>query len=459
MENSKRYEVDLVNGNILINMVKFCIPLILTGILQLLYNAADMLVVANFSGDSDAVGAVGSTGSLISLIVNLFMGLSVGTNVLSARNFTSNNAEGMKKVVHTAVLSSLIIGTIIGIFGCFTNDFLLNLMKNPLELSRVYLRIYFIGLPFNMLYNFASAILRGVGDTKRPLIFLSISGVINVFLNLIFVIVCKMSVEGVALATIISQAVSCVLIIVSLMNESNIYKFSFKNLKISKNEFLSMLKIGLPAGIQNSVFSISNVIIQSSVNAFGATVIDGNSSAQSLEGFVYTSMNSVYHASLTFASANYEAKNFKKIISVVTSGLIIVTVIGVVMGGSFFIFGKELLSLYAKTEGQLEVGYIRLHYLCLPYFLCGIMDVMCGVIRGLGYAILPMIVSLVGVCGFRIVWIYTIFRANTSFTDINDLNLLYISYPISWIITFFVHFLCYLYVYKKIAKTKVVDIM
>lgn len=454
-KRQKTFEIDMTSGNIFFKMIKFCIPLILTGILQLIYNAADLIVVSNFSGDPNALGAVGSTSSIINLTVNLFMGLSVGVNVLCARMFANKDDEGMKRSVHTAVLISLIFGVVVGIYGYLMADRLLTMMNNPLELSRTYLKIYFLGLPFNMLYNFAAAILRGVGDTKRPLYFLSIAGIINVLLNLLFVIVFKLSVAGVALATIISQAISAILIMICLIKTKENYHFSFKELKIYKKELLEMIRIGLPAGIQSSIFSISNTLIQSSVNAFGEIAINGNSAAQSLEGFTYTSMNAVYHASLSFTSQNVGAKKYNNITKVTLSSLLIVTIIGVLMGGSIFLFGKKLLTIYIKPEyvEQINVGYIRLHYLTLPYFLCGIMDVMCGVIRGLGYALLPMIVSIIGVCGFRILWILFIFRPMvTDYSNYSFLNNLYISYPISWIATLAIHTLCYFIIKRKIIK-------
>ena len=455
MRKNKVYEMDMCEGNLFAKMIRFSVPLILTGILQLLYNAADLLVVSNFSGDPDALGAVGSTGSLIGLIVNLFMGFSVGTNVLCARMYAAKNEDGMRRVVHTTVLVSLIGGFIIGLLGFIFADNLLKLMSNPIDLAVIYLKIYFIGLPFNMLYNFCAAILRGVGDTKRPLYFLSIAGIINVILNLIFVIVFKMSVAGVALATIISQALSCIFIMVCLIKTKEMYKFSFKYLKISRIECTEMIRIGLPAGIQSSLFSISNVLIQSSVNAFGATVINGNAAAQSLEGFVYTSMTSVYHATLSFTSQNVGARRKDNLNKILVYGLIIVSLIGITMGGTLFLFGKEALSIYTKIPAEIEIGYIRLHYLTLPYFLCGIMDVACGAIRGLGYALVPMIVSIVGICGFRIFWIFAVFRPNTAFTNYNDLNLLYVSYPISWILTFISHLICY-FIFSKKVKERII---
>jgi putative MATE family efflux protein len=339
--NTKRYEVEMINGNIFKNMIRYCIPLMLTGILQLFYNAADLVIVSNFSNDPNALGAVGSTGSLTALIVNLFMGLSVGTNVLSARSYAIKDKDGMSKIVHTSVLISIIIGVVIGIFGFTSAKWLLDIMSNPLPKAVTYIKIYFIGLPFMLLYNFSAAILRGVGDTKRPLYILSISGLANVLLNLFFVIVCKMGVEGVAIATLASQVISSILIISCLLKTKEIYKLTLKELKISKKELFSMLKIGLPAGIQSSLFSISNVLIQSSINKFGEAVMNGNTAANSLDGFVYTSMNSVYHASIAFTSQNVAAKRKENIRKVLFYALFLVFIVGLTTGGEEMTWTEE----------------------------------------------------------------------------------------------------------------------
>ncbi len=451
-KRQKRYEIDMVNGNLFIKIIRFSIPLALMGILQLLYNTADLIVVGNFSGDSEALGAVGSTGSLINLFINLFMGLSVGTNVVCARLFGANEKNRVGKVVHTSILMSFLIGIVLGILGFLFCKELLLLMNNDLELSRIYLRIYFVGMPFNLCYNFAAAVLRAVGDTKRPLYFLTISGFVNVLLNLLFVIVFRLSVAGVAMATVISQFLSFLMIIVTLIKTNECYKLKLKELKISLNELKQIIKIGLPAGIQSSIFSISNVLIQSSVNMFGTVAMNGNTAAQSIEGFVYTSMNSVYHASLAFTGQNYGARNVKNIKKVTLYSLIIVTMFALIIGQPLFWFGRSVISLYTKVPVEIEVAYIRLHYLTLPYFLCGIMDVMVGVLRGIGYSVMPMIVSIVGVCGFRVAWILGFFYQYSSFQDVTDLNMLYVSYPISWTITFLVHFVTYLVVSKKVFK-------
>lgn len=452
MKKYTKYEMDMTSGNFFLKIFAFSIPLMLTGILQLFYNAADLIIVSNFSNEPDAIGAVGSTGALINLLVNLFMGLSIGTSVLIARNFAANEEDKVSKCVHTAVLVSFTSGVILGLVGFIFAKQFLELMDNPISLAVTYLKIYFIGMPFNMLYNFAAGILRGVGDTKRPLIFLAISGIINVILNLFFVVVLKMDVDGVALATIISQIISCILIMHCLLKTNQMYKFSFKKLRISKEELIEMLRIGLPAGIQSSIFSISNVIIQSTVNKFGAIAINGNSAAQSIEGFVYVGLNAVSSAALSFMGQNMGVKKYENIKKVAFYCLLNVVLISVFLGVLFFTFGRFLATFYTKVPTEIDVAYIRLHYLCLPYFLCGIMDVMVGLLRGMGHSVKPMIVSIVGVCGFRILWIYTVFYKLVDFNNINSLHYLYVSYPISWIITFSVHFGIFLYVYKKIKK-------
>ena len=449
----KKYEMDMCSGNIFLKIVKFCFPLMLMGILQLLYNAADLIVVSNFSDDPNALGAVGSTSSLINLTVNLFMGLSVGTNVLCASLYGAKNFDRIGKVVHTSILISFIIGVFLMFFGIIFSKDLLHMMNNDLYLSKIYLQIYFIGMPFNLVYNFAAAILRAVGDTKRPLYYLLISGAINVLLNLIFVIFFDMSVAGVALATVISQIISFVLIMVPLLKTNECYKVRIKELKIYKKELLELIKIGLPAGIQSSLFSISNTLIQSSVNMFGETAMNGNTAAQSIEGFVYVAMNSVYHAAIAFTSQNAGAKNEKNIKKVTIYSLIYVTIVALSLGVLIFSFGKPLIKIYTKIPDEIEVAYIRLHFLCLPYFLCGIMDVMVGVLRGLGKSTLPMIVSIVGVCGIRVAWILGLFYQITDFKTLSDLSYLYVSYPISWIITFITHYICYKITSKKVFES------
>ena len=426
-KKQKRYEIDMCNGNLFIKMLWFCLPLAAMGVLQLLYNAADLLVVSNFSDNPDALGAVGSTASLINLTVNLVMGLSVGTNVVSARLFGAKDTERINKVVHTSILISFFVGCFLAVFGFFFGKNLLLLMNNDSESSALYLKLYFLGMPFNLVYNFAASILRAVGDTKRPLYYLTISGIVNVILNLIFVLFFNMDVDGVAIATIISQMVSCILIMRALIKTNECYKFRFKDLRLCKKELWEITKVGLPAGLQGSLFSISNVLIQSSVNMFGYTVMNGNSASSSIEGFVYVIMNSVHHAGLSFSGQNLGAGKFENIKKVARNSLIIVTILGIIFGGGFYLLGEQLLSIYTNVPKEIEVGFIRLAYLCLPYFLYGIVDVLVGDLRGLGSSTTPMIVSIIGICGLRIAWIYLVFNPNTDFVNIQDLKLLYIS--------------------------------
>ena len=442
-------KIDMCNGNLFLKIFQFCIPLALMGMLSLLFNTADLIVVSNFSGDENALGAVGSTTSLINLTINLFMGLSVGTNVICAKYLGSKNYDGVSRVVHTSILISLIIGIIFGILGFLFAGELLILMNNDLELSKIYLKIYFLGLPFNLMYNFAAAILRAAGDTKKPLYFLFISGIINVILNLIFVIFLKMSVAGVATATVISQFISFVLIMVTLYKTKECYQFRISKLTIHKRELKEILRIGLPAGIQSSLFSISNVIIQASVNLFGPSVMSGNSAASNIENYVYIAMNSVYHAALSFTGQNVGARKIENIKKVTIYSLSIVTIIAVIMGGSFFLMRYPLVKIYTRVPDEMDVAIIRLHYLCLPYFLCGIMDVMGGILRGMGFSLSPTIVTIGGVCGFRILWIFFVFYNLTDFINITDLNYLYVVYPISWIITFLILLSIYLLFRKR----------
>lgn len=453
IKKKKKYEIDMCSGNLFWKIIIFSIPLALMGILQLFYNAADLIIVSRFSGDENAIGAVGSTSQLISLFVNLFIGLSVGTNALCAKYLGSKQKEKIEAVVHTSILISFIIGVIIGIFGLFFSKQLLAMMNNHDPLSILYLQIYFIGMPFNLLYNFAASILRAAGDTKRPLYYLTIAGIVNIILNFILVYFFNLSVAGVAIATIISQFISAILIMRTLITTNEAYKFSFKKCFITAKDLVDITKIGLPAGIQASIFSIANVIIQTAVNGFGDIAKNGNAAASSIEGFVYTAMNAVYLAALAFTSQNYGAKNKSNIKKITLYSLIIVSLVALISGGSIFSIGREIVGIYTQDPQSIEVGYIRLHYLCLPYFLCGLMDVMVGVLRGLGCSTTPMICSILGVCGVRLVWIFTVFYQFVDFADITYLNLLYISYPLSWIVTFIAHIITYLIISKKVFKS------
>lgn len=445
----RSYEMDMCSGPLLGKIIRFAFPLMLSGILQLLFNAADIVVVGRFSG-SEALAAVGSTGSMINLLVNVFIGLSIGTNVLVARYIGAQDAKNISETVHTSVLLSLIFGVILVFVGLFFSKPLLLLMGSPPEVidqAALYMRIYFAGMPVNMLYNFGSAVLRALGDTKRPLYFLMIAGVVNVVLNLFLVIVFHMGVAGVAIATVVSQAISAVLVTICLVRADGPYRLYLKRLRIHKDKLFSMVRIGLPAGLQGAIFSISNVLIQSSINSFGAIAMAGNTAAGNIEGFIYTSMNAFYQANLSFTSQNMGARKYSRIgrITLICCGL--VTVVGFVMGSGAYLVGESLLSIYSSDAEVIAYGIRRLAKIAAPYFICGLMDCMVGSMRGMGYSLVPMIVSLTGACGLRVLWIFTVFAADRT------LDTLYLSYPISWSVTFIAHLICFILVRRKMPRT------
>ena len=444
----KTYSMDMIHGSLFSKLLIYALPLVLSGVLQLLFNAADIVVVGRFSGNH-ALAAVGSTGALINLLVNLFIGVSIGANVLVARYCGARDEENAQDTVHTAMAVSLIGGVVMIFVGFFLAKPLLELMGTPVDViedAALYMRIYFAGMPAFMVYNFGSAILRAIGDTRRPLYFLSVAGIINVVFNLIFVIVFHMGVAGVALATIISQGISAVLVVLCLLQTEGMCQIHKDKLKIHGDKLKMMLQIGLPAGLQGCVFSISNVLIQSSINSFGSIAMAGNTAASNIEGFVYTGMNAIYQTCLSFTSQNLGAKQVKRIKKILMYCLMIVSVIGLVLGQGAYYLGEYLLGIYSSDPEVIQYGLIRLSLVCAPYFLCGMMDVMTGVMRGLGYSVMPMLVSLTGACAFLVIWIYTIFQMS------HTLKTLYVSYPISWTLTFSVHFICFLFAYHKLKK-------
>ncbi len=433
----------------LLRIIKFILPLMLTGVLQLLYNAADSVVLGRWDG-SDSLAAVSSVGSLINLLVNVFMGLAVGCAVAVAHDFGAKEYRGVSRTVHTSMLVSVICGIVVGALGfIFSRTFLVWMQSPPdvLPLSTLYLKIYFIGTPANMVYNFGASILRSVGDTKRPLYFLTVSGIANIALNMIFVIVFGMGVAGVALATIISQYMSAVFVVVYMMKTDGPVHLDIKKLRIHTDKLKKIVTVGLPAGLQGTIFSLSNVLIQSSINSFGDLVMAGNGAAASLEGFTYMAMNSVYHASLTFVGQNVGARRYDRINKIVFTCVGIVTVIGLVLGGITFLFDDALLSIYLPDDPDaIPYGSTRLMIIALPYFLCGLMEVFVGAQRAMGMSIVPMINSLLGSCVLRVLWIFTVFAAFRS------LEVLYISYPISWLITSAAHFVVYFIRLNNIKK-------
>ena len=439
---------DLTSGPMLQKIILFSLPLAASSILQLLFNAADVVTVGRFAG-STALAAVGSNGALINLLVNLFVGLSLGANVVAARCFGAKDDEGVHNTVQTSVALGLVSGFFLAVAGFFAARVLLELMSCPedvIGLSTLYLKIYFIGMPMTMLYNFSSALLRAVGDTKRPLFCLATAGVINVILNLVFVIGFQMSVAGVALATIISQTVSACMVTALLVKEKGPLHLDLGHLGFHAGALGQILRIGLPAGLQSTVFSLSNVVIQSAINSFGSTVVAGSSASANLEGFVYTAMNAFSQAAVTFTSQNMGARKYQNLNRVVLNCLLCAIVTGVVLGGGAVLAGTQLLHFYSSDAAVIAAGYERLRVICGTYLLCGIMDTLASSLRGLGYSVLPMVVSLVGSCLLRLVWIATIFQLNrTPF-------MLYISYPISWVLTAAVHLACLLVVRHKMRQ-------
>ncbi len=445
---AKKFEMDMTSGALLPKIIRFSIPLMLSSLLQLLYNAADVVVVGRFVGDT-ALAAVGSTGSLINLIVNVFMGLSIGTGVLVAQSYGAGDDRRMEKVVHTSIALGLIGGLILTFAGILLARPMLQLMGSPADVidqATLYIRIFFGGMVANLTYNFGAAVLRSVGDTKRPLYILAVTGLVNVALNLLLVIVFHLGVAGVAIATITAQFLSCIAVLVLLMRAPGSIRFSWSKLHIDPKTMIQMLRVGLPAGLQGTIFSISNVLIQSSINSFGSTIVAGSSAAANLEGFVYVGMNAFYQAALTFTGQNMGAGKLDRIRRIQYCCVGSVFVVGVLMGGAVCLFGGTLLQLYTTSPEVIAAGMVRLLYVCLPYCICGIMDVMVGMLRGLGSSLVPMCVSVAGVCGVRIVWIFTVFRS------LHTPEALYISYPISWLATALIHIVCFTLVYRKLMR-------
>ena len=441
----KHYEIDMLNGPVLPKLISFALPLMLSSMLQLTFNAADVIVVGRFEGDA-ALAAVGTPGSLINLLVNLFMGLSVGANVVVAQCFGAGSFKETSDSVHTSVALSLVGGVLVGIVGFVFAGFFLSLMNTPAEvlpLATSYMRIYFLGMPANLLYNFGAAILRAIGDTRRPLTYLTVAGVVNVILNLIFVIVFRMGVSGVALATIISQMISAALVTLCLIRSDGPIHLDVRRIRLYGDKVKRIARVGLPAGLQGMVFSISNVLIQSTVNSFGKVVVAGNTTASNLEGYIYVAMNSIYQAAITFTGQNVGAKRYERIARVARDSLLVVFAIGASMGGLFMLFKHALFQIYTNDEAVIAAAAIRSNVIAPTYFLCGMMDTAVGLLRGMGASVMPMVMSIMGVCVFRVVWILTIFPTNPT------LFMLYVSYPISWAVTFAAHMICYFHVKRK----------
>lgn len=445
---TKNYEMDLTHGPLLKKIILFSLPLMFTSMLQLLYNAADVVVVGAFAGDQ-SLAAVGSTGSITNLIVNLFMGMATGTGVIVAQSIGARDRERLYKTVHTSMLVSVILGVFISIFGVLSSHFVLTLMKSPpdvIDKATLYMRIYFLGTPALMVYNFGAAIIRSAGDTKRPLIILGLSGIVNVVLNLIFVIIFHMDVAGVAIATIISQYLSAIAIVLKLMHDDADYKLFLSDLKIYKQELLGVLKYGVPMGLQNSMFSLSNVIIQSSINSFGTFVVAGNAAESSINAFVLAACDSGAQAAITFSGQNAGAKKFDRVKKSMVLCVFLTSVLGLVVGMIAFIFKVPLLSLYTDTPESIAAGVEKMNILCPIYFTCGIMHTIGNTVRGMGKSVMPMITTMFFVCIFRILWILTILPVY------NTPSSIYISYPISWVLAIVAHFIYFLFVFHRQKK-------
>lgn len=446
---TSKYEIDMCNGSILDKLVSFSIPLMLSGILQLLFNAVDIIVVGQFTGN-EALAAVGATTALINVFVNLFIGISLGASVLAARFYATGQEKEMTETVHTSITLALISGIAMGIIGVIAAKGALELMDTPdnvLNLSTLYMRIYFMGMPFFMLYNYGAAILRAVGDTKRPLLFLIISGATNVVLNLLLVIQFHLGVAGVAIATVISQCISCILVLRCLYLSDGSYQLRFNKLGMKTRYVKQIFQIGIPAGIQSTIINFSNVLLQSSVNSFGSVAMAGYTAANNILGFLYVSVNSITQACMSFTSQNYGVRKFKRMDKVLLECLGLTVIVALVLGGGSYLFGAELMHIYTKSTKVIECGVDIMLYTTVTYFLCGIMDLLPGALRGMGHSTVPMILSVIGTVGTRIVWIYVIFPCHRS------LDFLFISYPVSWLLTIVMQVICFYFVRKKVHNS------
>ena len=441
-----KYEIDMCNGTIMDKLISFALPLMVSGILQLMFNAVDIVVVGRFSG-SQALAAVGSTTALINVFTNLFIGVSLGANVLAARFYASGKHKEMSETVHTAITLALISGIVMSVVGLVFSRWALEVMGTPsdvIDQSTLYMRIYFLGMPFFMLYNYGAAILRAVGDTKRPLMFLIIAGVINALLNLFLVIAFHMGVAGVAIATVVSQLISCILVLRCLYMTDSSYQLRFSRLCMKKVYLVQIFQVGIPAGVQSTVINFSNALLQSSVNSFGSTAMAGYTAANNVLGFLYASVNSVTQACMSFTSQNYGVGKHKRMDRVLLDCGILSFVIAFVLGCGSYMFGNQILKIYTEDPEVIRCGVEILSITTVPYFFCGIMDLFPGALRGMGHSGVPMILSIIGTVGTRIVWIFWIFPQHRS------LYTLFISYPASWIITIVMQVVCFIFVRRKV---------
>lgn len=441
----------MTQGPMALNILLYAIPVILTSWLQLLFNAADLVVVGRFCG-SLSVAAVGSTGAITNLIINLFIGLSVGAGVCTAHAIGSREDDRLHRIIHTAIPTAMITGFFLTVFGVSFAEKLLILMGTPqtvLPLAAVYMRLYFVGMTFNMVYNFAASILRAAGDTKSPLIILAVAGLINVGLNILLVTRFQMNVAGVALATAASQAFSAVYACLALMHRTDGCRLELQKMRIYGPQLKKMIRIGLPAGIQSSMFSLSNTVIQSSINAFGDVVVSGCAAVSNVESFCYVTVNAFHQTAVNYVGQNLGAGKMDRVKKSLCICLIYVTGAGLLTGLSANLFGRQILSMYLPdSQAAIAVGLHRITYTCTLYFIYGLMDTITGALRGMGESLVTMVISILGICGVRIAWIYTIFRIPAYHT----LESLYLSWPVSWIITLFFQLTAFLILYRKYAK-------
>lgn len=453
MNQSAGREIDMTSGPLTGKILRMALPLMLSGILQLAFNAADMVVVGQFAASRHrAIAAVGSTSFLINLLLSLFIGLSIGVNVLCSRYYAAGQERDLRETIGTAVTISLAGGAGLTLLSIWITRWALELMGTPadvIDLASLYMRIYFLGMPMTLLYNFMAAVHQSFGDTRHPLYCLCAAGLVNIALNLVFVIGLHLDVAGVALATILAQTLSAWLITGHLLHSKNMWRLDPRLIRPDRKKIGQIFAIGIPAGLQNMLFNISNVLIQSSINSFGSVVMAGNAAAQSLEGFVYLSMNAVCQTCVSGTSQNFGAGKYKRLYRMLGQSLLIVTVTGLMLSGGIFLMGRKLLRFYTTDQQAVSYGMISLRYRCLPYFLCGIMDTTCGALRGLGHSTLPMIVSLLGSCLLRIVWIYTVFH------QLGTLDSLYISYPLSWALTGAVHLVIWRVIVGKLNRAQI----
>ncbi|MCB6415610.1 MATE family efflux transporter [Dorea acetigenes] len=449
LKNNK-FEIDMCNGSVMDKLISFSLPLMLSGILQLMFNAVDIIIVGRFTG-SQALAAVGSTTALINVFTNLFIGISLGSNVLAARFYASGKAKEMSETVHTSILFALISGIVMAIAGLLFSRLALELMGTPSDVisqSSLYMRIYFLGMPFFMLYNYGAAILRAIGDTKRPLFFLIISGLLNAGLNLFLVIVFHLGVAGVAIATIISQMVSCILVIRCLCRSEGIYQLHFSELTLKTAYLKQIFQVGIPAGIQSTVINFSNVLLQSSVNSFGSVAMAGYTAANNIFGFLYVAVNSITQACMSFTSQNYGVGKYKRMDRILADCMILTVGISLVLGCGSYIFAPEILKIYTSSPEVIQCGTEILAYTTATYFLCGLMDLFPGPMRGMGYSAVPMILSIIGTVGTRIVWIFGLFPHHRT------LSFLFISYPASWLLSIVMQVICLYFVRKRVYPAK-----